>query len=78
MSHSEVYKWFELYFPQYAGDKVESWFQNGKNSIRIRQKNHQEFIFTYNLCCSDNFKLGCYENRAEGPGTAYQKAGKRN
>ena len=29
MSHSEVYKWFELYFPQYAGDKVESWFQNG-------------------------------------------------
>lgn len=45
MSHSEVYKWFELYFPQYAGDKVESWFQNGKNSIRIRQKNHQEFIF---------------------------------
>lgn len=38
MSHSEVYKWFELYFPQYAGDKVETWFQNGKNSIRIRQK----------------------------------------
>lgn len=30
MSHSEVYKWFELYFPQYAGDKVESWFQNGR------------------------------------------------
>lgn len=46
MSHSKVYKWFELYFPQYAGDKVETWFQNGKNSIRIRQKNHQEFIFT--------------------------------
>ncbi len=22
MSHSKVYKWFELYFPQYAGDKV--------------------------------------------------------
>lgn len=48
MSHSKVYKWFELYFPQYAGDKVETWFQNGKNSIRIRQKNHQEFIFTFN------------------------------
>ena len=41
MSHSEVYKWFELYFPQYAGDNVETWFQNGKNSIRIRQKNHR-------------------------------------
>ena len=25
MSHSEVYKWFELYFPQYAGDNVETW-----------------------------------------------------
>ena len=46
MSHSEVYKWFELYFPQYAG-KVEAWFQNGKNSIRIRQTNNQEFIFTF-------------------------------
>ena len=23
MSHSEVYKWFELYFPQYAGDNME-------------------------------------------------------
>ena len=47
MSHSEVYKWFELYFPQYAGNKVEAGFQNGKNSIRIRQTNNQEFIFTF-------------------------------
>lgn len=23
------------------------WFPNGRNSIRIRQKNGQEFIFTY-------------------------------
>ena len=37
MSHSEVYKWFELYFPQYAGDKVESWFQNGKNRIVVTE-----------------------------------------
>ena len=47
MSHSKVYKWFELYFSQYAGNKVEAWFQNGKNSIRIRQTNNQEFIFTF-------------------------------
>lgn len=40
MSHSEVYKWFELYFPQYAGDKVETWFQNGKNSIRTESAFH--------------------------------------
>ncbi len=48
MTHKSVYQWFELYFPLYAGDKVDVWFQNGKNSIRIRQKNHQEFIFTFN------------------------------
>ena len=48
MSHNEIYKWFELYFPLYAGDKVKAWFQNGKNSIRIRQTNNQEFVFTFN------------------------------
>lgn len=49
MSHNEVYKWFELYFPLYAGNEnVAMWFANGKNSVRIRQKNGQEFIFTYN------------------------------
>lgn len=48
MSHNEVYKWFELYFPIYAGNKVVTWFQNGKNSIRIRQTNGQEFTFTFN------------------------------
>lgn len=30
------------------------------------------------LCCYDNRKPGCYENRAEGPGIAYQKVGKGN
>lgn len=48
MTHSDIYKYFELYFPEFARDKVAVWFQNGKNSIRIRQKNQQEFIFTYN------------------------------
>jgi len=48
MTHNEVFKWFELYFPFYAGDKIDTWFQNGKNSLRIRQTNGQEFIFTYN------------------------------
>lgn len=47
MSHSEVYKWFELYFPEYAGSKVDMWFANGKNSIRVRQTNGEEFVFTY-------------------------------
>ncbi len=48
MAHGDVYKWFELYFPNYAGGNVEIWFPNGKNSIRVRQTNKQEFIFTYN------------------------------
>lgn len=47
MSHNEVYKWFEMYFPCYAGDKMSVWFPNGKNSIRVRQTNGQEFIFTH-------------------------------
>ena len=44
MSHSEVMKWFESYFPDYSGDRIDMWFPNGRNSIRIRQKNGQEFI----------------------------------
>ena len=47
MSQQEVYEWFKLYFPQYA-EHVECWFPNGKNSVRVRQKNEQEFVFTYN------------------------------
>ena len=47
MGHSEVMKWFENYFPDYSGDRIDVWFPNGRNSIRIRQKNGQEFIFTY-------------------------------
>ena len=49
MSHSEVMKWFEYYFPDYAGERIDVFFPNGRNSIRIRQKNGQEFIFTYLL-----------------------------
>ena len=48
MVHQEVFKWFTLYFPDYAKERIECWFPNGKNSIRLRQTNKQEFIFTYN------------------------------
>ena len=47
MTHLDVYEWFKRYFPQYA-EHVETWFQNGKSSVRVRQENKQEFIFTYN------------------------------
>lgn len=47
MSHNEIYQMFTLYFPDYAKDRVKEWFPNGQNSVRIRQKNEQEFVFTY-------------------------------
>lgn len=47
MLHKQIYNWFELYFPDYSGEKVVTWFPNGKDSIRVRHENGQEFIFTY-------------------------------
>lgn len=64
MSHSDVHKWFELYFPDYAGDKVDTWFQNGKNSIRIRLKNRQEFVFT--MHGKNNWKFETLESFMDG------------
>lgn len=48
MNHVEVLKQFEKRFPDLSGDAVDVWFTNGKNSIRIRQKNGMELIFTFN------------------------------
>ena len=36
MTHNEVYKWFELYFPLYAGENAATWFPNGKRSEERR------------------------------------------
>jgi hypothetical protein len=47
MTHNEVYEKFKLYFPNYSGERVDCYFPNGKNSIRIRQTNMQEFIFSF-------------------------------
>ena len=44
--HKKIYEWFKLYFPMYA-EHVEAWFPNGRNTMRVRQTNKQEFIFTY-------------------------------
>lgn len=48
MSHNDIYKLFELHMPSYAGEKVELWFPNGRNSIRVRSIGKEEFIFTFN------------------------------
>ena len=47
MVHSKVYQIFERVLPLYAGEQVEIWFPNGKNSIRIRSVDKREFVFTY-------------------------------
>jgi hypothetical protein len=47
MMSKDIYEWFKLYFPQFV-EHVETWFPNGKNSVRVRQTNGQEFIFSYN------------------------------
>lgn len=54
MLHSDIYKIFKEYFPAYY-EKVDVWFQNGWNSIRIRYKNKAEHIFTFHN--SNDWKL---------------------
>ena len=46
MTHDEVFNQYTRLFPNYAYDQVETWFQNGKNSIRIRLIDHRQFVFT--------------------------------
>lgn len=47
MMHDEVFNQFKLSFSQYKND-VELNFPNGKNSVRVRLYDGNEFIFTYN------------------------------
>lgn len=44
MVHSKVFECFQEHLPAFA-EKVETYFPNGKNSIRVRQKDGKEFIF---------------------------------
>lgn len=50
MPHDAVYKIFSVLFPMYAGDNASIWFQNGKNSIRVRLLTGVELVFS----CSSN------------------------
>ena len=49
MTQREVYEWFKTHFPMYAAN-AEEWFPNGKSSVRIKLRNGQELIMTYNSC----------------------------
>lgn len=46
MTQKDVYEMFKTYFPQFA-ERAIMWFPNGRNSIRVRQSNGLDFIFTY-------------------------------
>lgn len=47
MFHSDIFKVFKDCLPDRA-EKVTEYFPSGKNTIRVRQANGQEFIFSYN------------------------------
>lgn len=66
MLQQEVYDVFKRYFP-HTVKHVECWFPNGRNSIRIRLKNHHDFIFTYNGKDDWNFEtVNCFIERIKG------------
>lgn len=46
MSHKVVYEKFKELFNIEECD-VDTWFQNGKNSIRVRNVNKVVFVFSY-------------------------------
>ena len=48
MVHTRIYEQYKATLPMYEKLTTE-WFQNGKNSIRVRlSTNSPDFIFTYN------------------------------
>lgn len=47
MVHSKIYECLKKCMPTFA-EKAKTYFPSGKNCIRIRQEDGQEFIFTYN------------------------------
>lgn len=44
MIHKKV---FEKHQAMFNCDRVDTWFQNGYNSVRIRFENKKEVVFTY-------------------------------
>lgn len=53
MTHDSVYNAYKTMFPTYI-HYTSIWFQNGKNSIRVRVSG-RDLIFTYNN--ADDWKL---------------------
>ena len=47
MTQQTVYQKYVMLFPQFA-EHTKEWFPNGKNSVRVRQENGKDFVFTWN------------------------------
>lgn len=47
MKHDLIFYYFKMCMPHQA-KLIVKWFPNGKNSIRVRFANNEDFIFTYN------------------------------
>lgn len=47
MTHDRIFKAFKLYMKPLMDCEFAMWFPNGRNSVRLRKKNGQEFVFTY-------------------------------
>lgn len=54
MIHTEVYKHFKSLFPEKDKKSIE-YFPNGKNSIRVRNSDKKDMIFTFDD--ASNWKL---------------------
>lgn len=59
MTHKEVYEIFKKLFPSQI-NFVSEVFPNGANSIRIRKKDDDDFVFTYNA--ENDFSLQSLES----------------
>lgn len=48
MTHNDVFLSFKNLFGDEMTTKVQMWFPNGKNSIRLRFTDRGEYVFTIN------------------------------
>ena len=57
MTHSQVYGYFKECLPEQE-KKVTEYFPNGKNSVRVRQTNGRDFIFSVESPKAWRFETG--------------------
>lgn len=69
MTHEDLYfKHFKPKFPMMSS-LIVTWFPNGKDAIRVRRDDGQDFIFTYHNEDDWCFEtVGCYIKRLRKEG----------